>query len=336
MNICDDIYTLIIEFISVGHYKDFIYSCKKFYNLHSVEQIKRRKLTLYGLYKLLKHKPWHADLLYQHMELNMDNLSFDISSIWANPNIMKYYEYFSPQINWEWFSKNPALTESIINTNIDKFNLLRLSRNSCVNINIVIKHKEKKWDWKYLTINVGIHINDILNNSDLPWVWSHIAANKTITMKIVNDNPHLEWCPRFLSKNMGITMQDVRQNSHIKWNDYFLSHNPNVTVDDILQMNVNWVWDALSHCTKVILGNISNTKAIQWNYSRLASNKHIKPGDVLKLPTIDWNELSSNPNLDYKFVLDHPEDWNWLALSVNPFLGESKHLNVTLTKWSIT
>ena len=112
---------------------------------------------------------------------------YDIFNIATMP--FNLVEKYKSKILYRKYSlpRNPFLTPKFIDENIDKFSLRALSSSPCINIGLVKKFKDLKWDWFRLSKNPAIDVKDIEDNIELPWEWGGISCNPNLTYEFLND-----------------------------------------------------------------------------------------------------------------------------------------------------
>ena len=117
-------------------------------------------------------------------------------------------------------------------------------------IDIVLQHKDKPWDIRYLSGNPLITFQDVLDHPELKWDMEGISQNPSITFQDVASHPEIQWSMWGLSRNTSINMKDVLDHPELKWNIEGLSINPSITFQDVLaNPQIGWDWKHLSSKT---------------------------------------------------------------------------------------
>ena len=89
---------------------------------------------------------------------------------------------------------------------------------------MIEKHPEKPWDWKWISRNPNITMEFIEKHLEKPWNWGWISENPNITMEMIEKHPDKPWKWTCISKNPNITMEIIEKNiNKIKFK--YLSNN---------------------------------------------------------------------------------------------------------------
>jgi hypothetical protein len=196
-------------------------------------------------------------------------------------------------------------------------NIIELSENENINMDIVNKYIDIKWYWAKLATRSDFTIEFIINHKkDNINIWANcIPQNPNITMEIIHNNID-------------------------KMNNYFLLTNKNISDEiffnklpkDIIKYNnkkSNWIrydilnWDNISFNRYISLDFINKNLDKPLNWIRLSYNPNITLEFIEY--HIDkewyWNVLSDNPHININFVKKYiNKSWNWISLS--------KHSNI--------
>ncbi len=221
-----------------------------------------------------------------------------------------------------------------------------LSYNPNITLKYVLDNPDKPWSYHFLAQNSSITMKDILAHPELPWDYSALSLNQSITMKDVWDNPQIPWHYASLSTNINLSMKDIFYDISLTtrtwagmnwWSFHYLSQNNSLTIDDVIE-HIEFDWDCYSlsqnfkvkyNDLKILLkeGKMNKIKGISNDYLK---NKIIKKEikekkemnfqydtafitvkDVVKLKNDlngnRWCEISVNPNISIKDILEHPE-----------------------------
>ena len=77
---------------------------------------------------------------------------------------------------------------------------------------MIEKHPEKPWDWKWISRNPNITMEFIEKHLEKPWNWGWISENPNITMEMIEKNPEKPWNWAYISKNPNITFEFIENN----------------------------------------------------------------------------------------------------------------------------
>jgi hypothetical protein len=208
----------------------------------------------------------------------MKNINFDISYFDASPEEvirMKFIrnsdlsflkEHFSVLHTETDLSRTENMSLEILEENIDdeRWAWRLLSQRSYLNIEFVIKHSERPWDWFELSRNRSVcTLENVLLYSQCPWSWREVSksiqlsierftdqhlslpwhmiplhSNKTLTRDLIEKYPKgltvqrkyaRLWNWSHLSANARVVDPEyIEAHPEIKWNWRFLSVNPNI------------------------------------------------------------------------------------------------------------
>lgn len=176
----------------------------------------------------------------------------------------------------------------------------------------MVKEIYADMDWKKFSENPNLTWKIISNNLDYPWDWEVIASHKNITWKIIRKNPQILCYPRAVSINPNITFDIVISNLDYDWHWEFLLCNKNITWENIKNQFPN-----LTSLRPKYIHALCKNENVTLDIIRL--NSYIK---------WDWYCLSSNTNIDIKFVRENLDRF----LGLECFRGISKNKNIT---WDI-
>lgn len=192
------------------------------------------------------------------------------------------------------------------------------------------------WIWKYISENINISWEYIQENPHLPWNWDHVIRNPNITLDIVTSTPQIEWKIKLLSGNPNLTIEFIKEHNDINWNWIEISSNPGITLDLIekhdylpwnyknISKNPNVTWENILKYPHYKWFNLGGQKGItidiyrkyidkyDWSMFWLSENPDITWDMIDKNPDLNWYypNVSSNPNVSLKFVLENLEKFD--------------------------
>lgn len=112
--------------------------------------------------------------------------------------------------------------------------------------------------------------------------------------KFLEEYPNKNWNWNFISENPNITIGYIKMHPTFPWHFKNIFKNPNLTID-------------------FILSNIGKINRLQRRIN--------KTNVTFRVKTIIWNEISKNPGIKLKDIIDNPNlSWNWKEISKNPNL----------------
>lgn len=212
-----------------------------------------------------------------------------------------------------------------------------LSGNPNITLDIVESHPDKNWDWTKLSSNPAITWDIIESNQEKPWDWSGISRNTNITWDIIQSHPTKPWDWSGISCNQNITCDIVEMHIDKPWDWCSLGCNRNIPLDFItshtgipLNQLIRYVPRSaylLSHINSDVSFYNVTSPSMECNYIYVYKFNlyHYKDCSIVDIHLdkyCDWtgNGLSSNPNINWKFVKEHHDKpWDWIALSANTF-----------------
>lgn len=304
----------------VTNWKSWIFTCKTFAKMNSLEKIRKRSnhlLTLLNMYP----KAW-----WDYNEGLLMNPNMTLQYVQDHPDKNWDYEMglYLPGVTWEDIESNPHLD----------WNFDYLSE--FVPLNYVTDHPEKDWDYVNMSHNPNLTWEFIKAHPDVKWKTGVIcdfldttAVNNDpdkslifkpsdyqihysgLTLAEIKDQfgPTLDrWA---LSEVAKITYADIEANPDIDWVDKYILHNK------YFVENTN---DILALCNKTDMSKIS-LECVTWiTLDLMEANPHIQwHYDVLANPNITWDDIlmttlfdrsakafrdaaSKNPNLTWDIV----------------------------------
>ena len=287
--------------------------------------------------------------LYQNWDIEYligNNKITDFKSLSKFKYINQYIidKYPNKSWNWEWLIQNTNIyIEKYIQLNLIekytyKWNYYKLSKNSNLTEEFILKYPYQNWDIYYLINNkiTNFKLNkfknikqNIDNYSDKLWDWEWLIENTSINIK--------EYIPLNLIKKYPY-----------KWNYQILNYNPNITEEFILKYpHQNWDIIYLIEYNKIIdFKSLSKFKYINqciinkypdksWDWEWLIENTDINVKKYISLKLLkkysckwDYNTLHKNLKITEKFILNHPyQHWDIIKLIRNKKITDFKSLS---------
>lgn len=296
------------------------------------------------------NKKWNWTRLSSNPSITQEDIQSNPDMAWEwqgiaeNPNIT--LEFIKENIDrltqadecneWRGISSNPNITIEFIKENINKpWNWLELSRNPCITLDIIIKNPDIPWNWYGISCNSNITMDMIKENPDKPWIWFAISMNPNITWDFIRSNLDKQWDWLFISSNVNMDINFIRElpciskfnwkllssnpyiiSEEMDWNLHELIANPSITPEFIKEkLYERWT---LNYVQQKENSGTTVNKNIQWKKIILNIKNPIQ--DETKENTRPFVELSSNPNITFKFIMENPDiNWCWTTLSSNHF-----------------
>ena len=251
--------------------------------------------------------PWNFVYLSKNKNINFDFIYSNLDKDWdwnmlsKHKNINTSIIHLHPELNWnyQYISENPNLTWQFILDNIDK-----------------------NWNWDSLSRN--IHPNIIFENLDYPWNYFSICLNINLNEKILE---------KVIKKNIDINSFEECKNFISKFNWNILSYHQNISIKYMLDTrqllenyNQEWNWEGLfdkiekSNLENLLENNIELIK-------KFSKNKNLDEKILKKYPNFDWDwdEISKNINISWKFIEEMIKEknisFNFIYLSCNPIIN---------------
>ena len=129
------------------------------------------------------------------------------------------------------------------------------------------------------------------------WNWNELSKNPNISIQDVINHPELRWNWEYVSINPNITIQTVIDHPELRWSLRALPWNPSISFQDLVKSGFPLAIFEISWHPELTWQNVLDNKPDRWWYW-------------------DWTQLSKNPNITLKNVMDHPHfDWNWAEVS---------------------
>src|SRR4030067_641718 len=267
------------------------------------------------------------------IRVNPGNRTFVIDSIFKDPlkykivikasnEIDKNFAFYIVRIEGKWYSEFQGEYEIVFEQHSEDFNEQREFRL----IDLVRKHRDKNWNWSWISSNPNITAEDIeedlsrndplpwdleeiqknpninhefieahLNDDRWKWDWEGISMNPNITPEFIEAHLDEDWNWDYISRNTNITPEFIGYHLDEDWNWYYISMNPNITPEFIeAHFNDDRSFPLLSR------DSVPETKEKRWKW--------------------DWQGISINPNITPEFIESHIDDeWDWNWLSRNEF-----------------
>jgi hypothetical protein len=271
---------------------------------------------------------------------------------------------YKNKINWKTFSESKAIqikfnpeswgTNKQWFSNIERYlqqfedywNWQVLSQNKHINYNrqLLLKYKNKDWDWDYLSEFGGFLTEQKRDKGNEKYLDDVVKKFTKINFEILSKR-----------KDLRIDSRLILSNIDKNWDWQMLSENEKVDITNELILELkdkNWDWKALSKRKKIEFKNqtifqlldkdwdwkfltenqnlifnaefIERTKIKSWNWKLVSKHKSFLPTieilNITKDFDLDWNFISKNPDLiPTKELLSRFETkWNWHSITENP------------------
>jgi len=271
-----------------------------------------------------------------------------INNITGNARIISHFKDF-----WDWnilssdrstlltrgINKNKSFDIETIRLFMDKidFDILS-SRNDCIiDLNLIQKFSNVKWNWKLLSVNSSVSFDSELffeNFLYKDWDWIEISKNQTL--KFNNDlllklrDKNLDWS--FFSSENWLDSNTIIQLKDKSWNWINISKNQGLSFNTELlnlfsdKQDVNW--KRILQSDKVefnkeslsILSNLFDPGSEQWQF--ITRNKVLEISDFELIYSFkdywDWDYLITEFKLDFnriEVLETFSENIDWILLS---------------------
>src|SRR4030067_148807 len=281
------------------------------------------------------------------IRVNPGNRTFVIDSIFKDPlkykivikasnEIDKNFAFYIVRIEGKWYSEFQGEYEIVFEQHSEDFHEQREFRL----IDLVRKHRDKNWNWSWISSNPNITAEDIeedlSRNDPLPWDLEEIQKNPNINHEFIEahlNDDRWKWDWEVISMNPNITPEfiEVHLDEDWKWNWEFISMNPNITPEFIgYHLDEDWNWYYISmnpNITPEFIEAHFDDSRWKWDWRTITRNPNITPefiGAHLDDDRWGWDFLiSRNPNITLEFIEAHLDDdrwkWDWYWLSRNEF-----------------
>ncbi|MCH9716521.1 MAG: hypothetical protein K0U52_05470 [Gammaproteobacteria bacterium] len=232
------------------------------------------------------------------------------------------------------FSRNPNLPLTFVESNINEewwWGEGGLSASLCITGEFIEKYPSKGWFWRIngLSSNPSITPEFVEKRIDGNWCWGRLglSSNPSMTPEFVEKHMEKDWFwgVEGLSSNPSITPEFVERHMDKGWfwGGDGLSSNPSVTLEFVEKhLGKAWDWgaDGLSSNPVVTAEFIERH---EW-YTEIGSKVAYHRFDILHwFPCVleserrnrriwSWDAVSMNPNVSFKFLMDHtPKTSPW-------------------------
>jgi hypothetical protein len=261
-------------------------------------------MRLIELVRALPDKPW------------------DERGLGCNPNVTMEDIISCPERGWNWYcvGSNPNLTASMMEAwqfkpgggpPLDHDLWDGFSRNPNVTMDMVLRNRDKYWDWVHFSRNPNVTMHDISSHPHERWDWRSICDNPNLTIDIVEQHYHAQqyiWDWNAISRHANISPADVARHPDWPWSWTLVSCKPTMTMQNILdcpESKLDWAW--ISRHANITIKDVLAHRNLPWNWYNLSINPHITIEDVLDNLDLPWrmDVLASNPN----FRLEHVFAW---------------------------
>ena len=282
--------------------------------------------SLLILLKLYPNKHWdwfdvtcNPNITIEHV-IDNPSLPWDITALRWNVNITpdvvrKYKDDFV--WNYDDLCLNDNFTIEDIREFTNKLDIYNVSGNIHLSLE-TIKKSPEIFNYYYLSNNPNLTWEFISQNLDKRWDWDELGRHSCVTLDIIKKHPDLDWNMNSVSSNPNITLNQVLENPDLEWNWENLSYNLKVTPQMLREnMHLNWSWVDLTKNQHISSEDIKSNRDLPWI---IRANHPIIDMNTIRKGMFDYWLLSTNPNINWKFVQDNiNEDWNWSGLSRNRF-----------------
>lgn len=162
-----------------------------------------------------------------------------------------------------------------------------LAHHPALDITTVLSYSHLKWDWQILSINANIATPaNVLEYRDLPWKYFFLQQHPNFSLQFWIDHKDLGFNKTVLSGNVWIPELELRRNG-IKPNTGSYLH------------------------AKFVCGKMAQLSVAEPQISTLLSKTRRPSPEIV-------TELSANPNLDMRYVVDHPNlPWDIELVTIN-------------------
>jgi len=263
------------------------------------------------------------------MEFVLANPQFnwDYDILIKNHNITWEMICANPQLPWkrELFARNPNLSYDILVNNIPIFAVILLEK-------FIRDNMDLPWVWLQILIEMQIYSGNVDRSTPLSCIYN----DDEISLEYIENNPQIPWNYKEVPYFRNITIDfAIKHKKILDW--YIVSSNDGINLSDIENhMNLPWEWSVICRRFDINMDfAIRNFKKIKDCYSSISSNIAITLDDVIKYQGFPWDyyELSKNPNITAKYVLDNPDKrWNYDNLARNEFNRDERFLTISYRK----
>ena len=194
--------------------------------------------------------------------------------------------------NWlSWISSHPILNDreflekQKLKTMIENetWDWNYISWNANITEDFVLKHKDKPFDFYFLTDNKAISVEFILKTMDiLNWSIECISSNpnmtNTLLLKIMKHYPRISEDLRWesLTTNEGISIDFIFSNRHLPWAMYEISSRKDITYEVVCKYNTfAWNWKDLCRFSKIDVDILK-----KYNFEETHANSNLSVYDI--------------------------------------------------------
>lgn len=269
----------------------------------------------------------------------MKYYELEFSRFWYD-ELIKLYNYFGWDINYEILSGNPNITweivlehelEDVEDENPWDYSYLTLNKNiSWSNIEYdLCSENPKNWDFFWITQREDIDIEFIEKYPEYDWNFDWLSFHPKITWEYIQKT-NFEWSYEWMSENPNITW-DIIQKNEKPWNFGIASKNLNIPLETIISdLNSEnpkpWDFHWLSRRKDITFDIVKKYLNLNWDYRQIALNSNIKWEDIKELDKIkesfianNIKALSYNPNIIFENIKERKDlEWDYIILSEHP------------------
>lgn len=254
--------------------------------------------------------------------LSHPSLPWYFLSLSRNINIPLWFIKETPHLKWNWgeISSRKDVTWDIVIKNPKlPWDIGGLSRNENVTFDIVIQNPQLSWNHDLVQVTKNITWNDVINNPNYPWNYQYLS--KIVPIEFVFEHPDFNWNWDRISSL--ISLETFLKYSNFSWDMRGLSRNKNIPFEIVkIYSHFNWDFEQLSSI--VSIDTILNNLDYPWDWMVLS---YRMPLNIIEEhPNWPWVyhesyiSIASNPNLTWKFVVEHEHrPWGLDELSENNY-----------------
>lgn len=275
-------------------------------------------------------------------KIKLYNIGIRIS---YNPNLTVKFAQENSHIDWDWkyisktlpissiipqlvmidLQKNPTVDPN----SLSKLNYFSLSTNPGLSKQFIEEHIDEKWDWGHLLNNKVIDMDFVYKYESHIWSIYSLSMCPDLPLSFIKKYIDRLWDIMHLSENKNLTPEFIEKyiNKSWNWNDF--SNNKNMNADFVIKYHdKNWDWiklaDNESINKKIMMDYyLSNPSLCMRHYISLIAD------DIINFPMLNFQLLSSNPNLTADIVGIYPNKcWNFQRLMKNPSLSTKNKVDI--------
>lgn len=179
-----------------------------------------------------------------------------------------------PEIDWNWddIMCNVYISTEFVEANINKLNELKdtsVMTNPAITLDVVLRHPEIAWDFKFLSMNSSIKLESMLRHPELPWQFQFVSYNPSLTSNDVVEHPEIKWDYEGLSKVLDL--EYIKQHPELPWDYERVSLNNHLTYEYVKDnIDKPWNWPNISY-NKFLYDKFARQKKINSRMKDLLS-----------------------------------------------------------------